>query len=260
MRSILVFADRTPAMDTRLDTALSLARMQTAHLTVLVDTPVARYVSMDPLGGSVVATDALNRALADDDSRADALDAALARLDVPFDVARSEDEPVEALARAARLADLVVISRGCALAGDLVMATRTPVLVVNDTRPLTFPLESACVAWDGSAEAALAVRSAVPLLASAGSVTLVSVTPRPLDFEATDALRYLSRHGVSAELREFGKGPSIEETLARAVGSCGGQLLVMGAYGHSRMREFLFGGVTRYFLEDAAGPALLIAH
>lgn len=260
MRSILLFADRTPAMTARLDTALSLARMCSGHLTVLVDTPVGRYVSMDPLGGGVVATDALNEALAADDMRAEELDQRLARLDVPFDVVRSEDEPVEALANAARLSDLVVLSRSCALAGDLVLATRTPVLVVGDDSALTFPLDHACVAWDGSAEAALALRGAVPLLAGAGSVTLLSITPRPSGFEAGDALRYLSRHGISAELQEFGKGASIEETLGMAVGACGGQLLVMGAYGHSRMREFLFGGVTRFMLSGNGGPALFLAH
>lgn len=260
MRSILVYADRSPTMTPRLDSALSLARMVGGHLTVLVDTPVGRYVSMDPLGGSVIATDALNQALADDDVRAEALDERLARLDVPSDVVRSEDEPIEALASAARLADLVVLSRSCALAGDLVLAARTPVLVVNDDAGLIFPLERACIAWDGSAEAAHALRSAVPLLASCATVTLLTVTPQPAPFAAADAMRYLSRHGICAEQQEFGKGASVEETLALAVGSCGGQLLVMGAYRHSRMREFLFGGVTRYFLEDAAGPALLIAH
>jgi len=260
MRSILLYADQTPAMTARLDTAQSLARMCNSHLTVLVDTPVTRYVSLDPMGGSMVATDALTQALADDDARASELDARLARGDVPFDVLRSEDEPVSALADAARLADIVVLSRASAIAGDVALAARTPVLVVNDTRPLTFPVERACVAWDGSAEAALALRSAVPLLVTAGSVSLLTITPRPSGFGAIDPLRYLSRHGISAELREFGKGSSIEETLALAVGECGGELLVMGAYGHSRVREFLFGGVTRYFLEDAAGPALLIAH
>lgn len=260
MRSILVHADNSPAMTARLDSALSLARMRGSHLTLLVDTPVGRYVSMDPLGGSYVATDALNQALADDDKRAETLEERLARLDVPFDVIRSEAEPVDALADASRLADVVVLSRSCALAGDLAMNARTPVLVVNDGTELAFPLDRACIAWDGSAQSALAMRSAVPLLASAGSVTLLTVTPRPAGFEATDALRYLSRHGIGAELQEFGKGPSVEETLSRAVGACGGQLLVMGAFGHSRMREFLFGGVTRFFLEEAVGPALFIAH
>jgi nucleotide-binding universal stress UspA family protein len=53
---------------------------------------------------------------------------------------------------------------------------------------------------------------------------------------------------------------STEATLANAVANAGGELLVMGAYGKSRMREFLFGGVTLYFLEESTAPALLMAH
>ena len=76
----------------------------------------------------------------------------------------------------------------------------------------------------------------------------------------TDALRYLSRHGLKAELHELAKDGSVEQTLAREAGRLGAQLLVLGAYGHSRVREFLFGGVTRYFLEEASAPPLLLAH
>jgi nucleotide-binding universal stress UspA family protein len=55
------------------------------------------------------------------------------------------------------------------------------------------------------------------------------------------------------------KGP-VEETIAREIDALQPQLLVMGAFGHSRLREFLFGGVTRYFLDNPGGPALLLAH
>jgi len=61
-------------------------------------------------------------------------------------------------------------------------------------------------------------------------------------------------------LHELTKAGSTEETLAKAAVRCKAQLLVMGAYGHSRMREYLFGGVTRYFLDDCPGPALLLTH
>jgi nucleotide-binding universal stress UspA family protein len=86
------------------------------------------------------------------------------------------------------------------------------------------------------------------------------VQEKPGGFAAIEALRYLSRHGVKAELHELARTGSTEETLAAAVGRLQGQLLVMGAYGKSRMREYLFGGVTRYFLEDSDEPALLLGH
>lgn len=260
MRSILVYADRGPGMAARLDTALSLARATAGHVSVLVDTPVTRFVAMDPMGGSFVASDALKQALADDDANAEEIAAHLKAGDVPFDVIRSEAEPVDALATAARLADLVVLSRSGGLAGELALVSRTPVLALTDDRALTFPLAKASVAWDGGDEAALALRNAIPLLAACGSVDVMTVLEKPGGFPATDALRYLSRHGVTAELKELTRRGSTEETLAAAVAQAGAQLLVMGAYGHSRMREFLFGGVTQYFLEEAKGPALLMAH
>lgn len=260
MRSILVHADRSSQMTARLETALALARTTDGHVTILVDTPVARYISMDPMGGSYVATDALQQALADDDSQAGALEERLRGEDVPFDVTRAEAEPVEALAAAARLADVVVVSRGSGIAGELALAARTPVLVVPDDRMLDFPVGNACVAWDGSDESALALRAATGLLRAARTVKVLTVAEKRLGFPATDALRYLSRHGVTTELVELEPSGSTEETLALGVAKARTDLLVMGAYGHSRMRQLLFGGVTRYFLEDSAAPALLLVN
>jgi nucleotide-binding universal stress UspA family protein len=260
MHSILVYADRGPGMPARLETALSLAKCTGGHLTLLVDTPVARYVAMDPMGGSFVASDALNQALADDDANARAIEGQLKNQKVAIDIVRSEAEPVEALAAAARLADLVIVPRSSGMAGDVALAARTPVLALPDGVSLSFPLAAACIAWDGGDESAFALRGAVPLLASCTRVQVLTVIEKSGGLPASDALRYLSRHGISAELRELSRAGSTEETLARALRDCGGKLLVMGAYGKSRMREYLFGGVTRYFLEETKGQALLLAH
>lgn len=259
MRSILVNADRNPGMDARLETALSIARATGGHVTVLVDTPVARYIAMDPMGGSYVASEALKQAMSDDDTNAAELEARLRREDVPFDVIRSEAEPVDALGRAARLADVVILSRSGGLAGDVAMLSRTPVLALPDGKSMTMPLRKACIAWDGGDEAALALRSSISLLSNCSAVEVVTVADHPGDFPPTEAMRYLSRHGISAELNEIARRGSTEETLAVAAASA--DLLVMGAYGHSRFREFLFGGVTRFFLEEIENsPALLMAH
>ena len=260
MRSILVFADRSSAMEPRLETALSLARCRGGHVTVVVDTPVSRYIAMDPMGGSYIASEALGDALAKDDAHAAEIEAHLAREDVPFDVVRCEDDPVEALAGAARLADLVLVSHNCPFAGQLALTARCPVLVVRDGKQLAFPLGVGVVAWDGGDEAALALRYAAPLLREAGAVHVLTVDEKPRGFPATDALRFLSRHGVSAELHTLSRQDTTEETIDMAARGLGADLLVMGAYGHSRMREYLFGGVTRYFLEAPQAPALLLAH
>lgn len=260
MRSILVHADRSPALEARLETALSLGRAMNGHVTVLVATPVARFISVDPMGGSYLASEALDRAIADDEAMATTIRDRLASQDVPFDLLHSESEAVDAIALAARFADVVVLSRDADLTGQVALTCRTPVLVVEHDHILRFPLERACIAWDGGNEAAGALRHAAPLLAACGTVNLVAVTEKPGGFPAVDALSYLSRHGVKAELHEVARTGSIEESLAAAVGRLGADLLVMGAYGKSRLREFFFGGVTRYMLEDLARPALLLAH
>jgi len=265
MRSIIVQAGRDPGMAARLDTAMGLARAQGGHITLVVDTPIERFVTTDPFGGTYIAREALEAALEQDDALAAALSGRLVHEDVPFDVVQFEARQVDAMATVARLADLAVVSRSCGFAGELAVSARCPVLVLNDAGRLSLPLASACIAWDGGDEAALALRSAVPLLAGAGQVNLLTVaskleTGKPAGFPATDALRYLSRHGIKAQLHELERDGSVEETLSLAATQLGAELLVMGAYGHSRMREYLFGGVTRYFLDEAAGPPLLLAH
>ena len=115
------------------------------------------------------------------------------------------------------------------------------------------------VAWNGSSEACVALRQSVPLLSMASKVYLVSVEEKDdknrFDFAPLDGARYLSRHGIEAELVE----DKIADTLfsAAELRECG--MIVMGAYGHSRLSEFLFGGVTRRSLSDPALP-IFMAH
>jgi len=260
MRSILVLGDRSPAMACRMQSALALARAWNGHVTVLIDTPVRRYIAMDPMGGSYVASAAMEQALAEDDANAARIEAELAGKGIPFEVLRSEAEPVEALADAARLADIVIVSRSSDLAGELAIAARTPVLMLPDDGSLALPLARASIAWDGGDEAAMALRHALPLIAGCAEVSVLTVVEKPGGASAGEALRYLARHGIAAQALERTRDGSTEATLAAAVREAGAQLLVMGAYGRSRMSEFLFGGVTRHFLADASGPALLLAH
>ena len=260
MRSIIVYADRSEAMSARLQSALSLARATEGHLSVLVDTPIARFMAMDAMGGSYLAADAVKEAVDRDDAYAETLATTLRDEDVPFDIMRAEEEPVDALAEMARLADIVVVSRGCDFVGQLAIGSRSPVLLVPCKEPAVFPAEVVAVAWDGGYEAAAAIRAAAPLLRLASEVHLLTVGEKKAAFPATDALQYLSRHGIKAELHSLERAGSIEETLAAAVARLKAGMLVMGAFGHSRLREFLMGGVTRYFLDMAEGPVLFLAH
>ena len=260
MRSILVDARPGPAGRVRIETALALARHCGGHVQLVVDTPVDRFVVVDGMGGSLLSAEALRDAMAMDDAFAAELETRLARGDVCCDVIRAEDPPAEAFAAAARLADVAIVSRADPLAADLPLASRCPVLAVNGDRPLDFPLGRVAVAWDGGESAANALRASLPLLASAGKVTVLVVAAKPEACPATEVVRYLSRHGVAAELHPLVRAGTVEATLAEALTDQPADLLVMGAYGHSRLREFLFGGVTEHFLASAAAPALLLAH
>ena len=115
------------------------------------------------------------------------------------------------------------------------------------------------VAWNGSGEAANALRTAIPLLAGR-RVELVSVGKDDGSFPATDALTYLSRHDIHAEARIVERGGvTVEEALEKAAEAMGAGLIVMGAFGKSRLRETLFGGVTQYLVTSGRFP-LLLAH
>ena len=261
MRSILVQTGRDPQNAARLDSAIAIARANQGHVTLLIDTPIEQYMTVDPYGGTYLAREALESAIAADDALAALCEQRLAAGDVAFDVAKFEAAPIEAFCAAAQLADLVVVSRGSGLAGNLAFESSAPVLVLSSTGSLPHPLTTACIAWDGSSPAARALRCAVPLLRTCPNVHVLTVAKSGGDgFPPSDALRYLARHGIKAELIELPKAHSVERTLAAQIALLNAQLLVMGAYSHNRVREFMFGGVTRYFLEDAKVPALLMAH
>lgn len=269
MRSILVHADNSPAMECRLQAALDIARANSGHVTLHINTPLQRFVAMDPFGGAYLSGEALRHAQEHDDALAQRLSDRMAQEDVPWNIEASNSEPISALANSARLADLVVVSIPAPLdeeavapfsAGSLAMAVRAPVLAIPSDRA-TFPLGSgAMVAWDGGHESSLALRKAVPMLQLAGRVDVVTIAEKTDRFPPTEALRYLSQYGISAELHERERThPTIEETLEATAQEIGADWIVMGAYGHSRLRETIFGGVTRYFLDFARFP-LLLAH
>jgi len=260
MRSILVQAGQDRQNSARLDSALAITRATSGHLTLLIDTPIEPYVATNPYGGTFVAKEALEAAIAADDALGRALEGRLANGDVPFDVCKMEGPPLDAMLAAAKLADLIVISRDCGFAGDLAIEADCPVLALGDA-PLAFPIDTACIAWDGGLQCARALRSAAPLLTSCREVRVLMVSDGASgDFPATDPLRYLAGHGIKAELTQLAKEKSVEAALAAEVARLGASLLVMGAYSHTRLREFVFGGVTRHFLKLTAGPALLLAH
>lgn len=265
LRSILVYADESPAMEGRLQSALDIARASQGHVTMLVNTPLQAFIAMDPFGGTSISTTALEQANEQEDALVKTLSERLEREDVPWSISSSVTEPVDALNEASRLSDLVVVSllgEGAALNGPqpdkLAQAIDVPVLALPPGIDRYRPDGKALIAWNGSHEAASALRKSLPLLHLAESVSLVTVTEEREGFPATDALQYLSNHNLSAELIEREPGEiGIEATIEGVADEIGAGLIVMGAYGHTRLRRWLVGSLTAHLTKVARFPLLL---
>jgi len=115
------------------------------------------------------------------------------------------------------------------------------------------------VAWDGSREAALAATAALPLLQAADEVVVITARESDDMVEPSTLARYLAGHGIEA--RTWGyvpAGESIAEGLLDQAGRAGSDCLVMGAYGHSRLRERILGGATEGVLQRAKIAVLMM--
>jgi len=185
-----------------------------------------------------------------------------------FLCASVEDHPRAALAWAAQAADLVVADRSqpadpeglTASPADLVMATGLPVLLLADELS-TIRAEHVVVGWKNTREAHRAVSDALPFLRRAGETHLVQIADeRGLAAACDDldaAAGRLTRHGIAVHTDALNESSDVAETLEAFARAKGADLIVLGAYGHSRLRELVFGGVTQRFLKRGSVHVLL---
>lgn len=175
------------------------------------------------------------------------------------------------MTRTARFSDLALLpirgkgidtSQDNRLLESLLFATSLPILALpKDARP-NFPRVT--IAWDQSDIALKAVRRAMPLLKKAEKVDIVVVDPPHAEADVADPgqdlAQYLSRHGIAADVAMLAKSrPRVADCILRQVSDTASALVVMGAYGHSPLREKVLGGVTRDMINAAAVP-MLLAH
>ena len=266
MRSILLHIHDDECLDARMQVALDLARAFDAHLTCVQAMPFELGVPGDLYG--TMAAELLPDIRLQAEALRERLTSKLAVEDVAWEWIHEDGLAREQLLRRAGLSDIIVLgsrepfrTKGPSpLVGDVVLHSRTPVLVVPpDVRQFACD-GAAIVAWDGSPEASRALRGAVPLLAKASSVTLITVTGesgKTIDLPPVEGAEYLSRHGIASELTDlpFDGGP-VGEKLARAAVARGASYVVMGAYGHSRVLETIWGGVTRELFSKPPLPIL----
>lgn len=259
MRSILCPVDASETLDDRVETALALARATKGHVTFQISTPFAQMAVWEPFGGATISAAAIADAREADEKLQRQLDARMASQDVPFDVTIEDSGHVEAAAAAARFADIVVDTLDHPSLEELVLGLRSPVLAVPRGVPMLTFDAPVLVAWDGGHESANALRASLPFLRMASAVHLVTVREKADTFPASEAACYLSRHDLHAEVHERERNGSIAFTLEECAREVGAGLIVMGLFGHSRLRELLVGGVSREMLDRSQIP-LLLAH
>ena len=268
MKNILLHIHDDDEHGTRLAVALDIARQTNGHLSCLQVTPVEAFGG-DPYGGLFGMAALIDTIHDQDKALRIATEQRLAGAGVAWDWRCFDGNVVETLIEQALLADVVVLSqpstsrRGrppAAIVGDVVLYTRCPVLMVPQGQR-TLDLEGpAVIAWNGSAEAAHALRLAMPVLKATAGVHIVEVSDEASSVPASEAAQWLSRHGIAADVHEWpAKGRRISVALLHAAGELGATFMVMGAYGHSRLRETVLGGVTRELIATSTVP-LLMAH
>lgn len=276
LKTILIHIDGSSTQDSRLRAAAHLAAEHGAHVTGNAATGIT-MAAYAVLGGSM-AMPLTDRNFNELRAAARAQLTAFTEQATRLGIASAEWQIFEGQVRdglllGSRYADLVVVSqdgerrsgspeRG--LAQYLALHGTRPVLVV----PASYRAEpipgTALIGWDGSMPAQRAIAAALPLLARTAGVRLAIVNPDQQsglhgDEPGADMALYLARHGLKVDVAvEHTRAPE-SETLMDMARDCHAGLMVTGAYGHSRYREWMLGGVTRDMLDHAPVP-LFIAH
>lgn len=270
--SIFVYADKDPGAQPRFRLAAHLARKNACPLVAMlagfIPDPMWFYLMNSP------------QAIVDQDQkvRRQAWETVRSRLQGIADTAQVAVEwrkaELDALGeglQASREAGLIVAGQydianiegpiARQILEALILESGRPVLVVPQTGQFQTAGARVIIAWNGSREAARALHDALPWIAGASACIVCARTdkdPRPDATRVVHATRVLERHGVSVEVQTCvsGSDVSVGELLLSRAADFGADLIVMGAYGHGRMRELVLGGVTRALLSSMTVPVL----
>ena len=263
MKTVMVIIHDDAGQEARLQCALDVTRALEGHMICMdvVQLPVVA----DDLGvgtaSAMLVMDERDR----EDSNIDRLEPRLASEGVSYEWARVQCNADSAIADAARLVDLIVVGRqGIGdmsetgdLASRLAALTSAPILLVPSDQKSLDVSGKALVAWDGSTSNDAAVRAAVPLLKLADEVDILTIGDTANDADPAEVADYLARHGCRATARRIPKAGDISDQLLDALRTSGAKWAVTGSYGHSRLREALFGGASKTLLAKAPIPILL---
>ena len=276
LKNLLVHLDDSKACESRIAVALALAEAHDAHLTGLA---LAVEASLPSYIGGQLPPEILEMQR----ERARELgQAAVARFTKavkasgrPTDCRMVDSLDVDAsrvIALHARYSDLAILGQAepdDSASGmrrtleEVVLSCGRPVLIIPYIGAGPNLGKRVVVAWDAGREAARAVNDALPILERAKEVTVLTINPKSGpnghgEEPGTDLALHLARHGVKVEVQQSrGEEIGVGDALLSRVADRGGDLLVMGAYGHSRLREVVLGGATRSILEQMTIPVLM---
>jgi nucleotide-binding universal stress UspA family protein len=275
-KDILVYLDPSEAGKRRAAFAVEFARAHDAHITGFTLTPTGAILYFAPETPPILLPpDFLENARAAAKTAHAHFEEEARRAGVSF-----EHRPLEGLppvlpdlfTTSTRHADLSILpqppDRTMALAQEMLVeralyASGRPTLIVPSSNGFLAQPEVILAAWDGSQEAARAFNDATPILRQAKRVVVTVIRPDHLAREygeepGADIALHLTRHGIQAEVRRVAdSGVSVGALILAQAKEIGAGLIVMGAYHHSRLREFILGGPTRTVLEHMTIPVFM---
>jgi nucleotide-binding universal stress UspA family protein len=271
-RTILVHVDNGKYCPARLEMAINLARRFDAHLVGLHALTAVRLPAYAIAEAGATLIEAQKSVAREQATRAEAL---FRKTTVDSGLGSTEwrvsaDDAVDAMTLHARYADMVVLGQprerdGSGVESDfaerVILGAGRPVLMVPYAGKFEGVGKNVLVAWNTGREATRALTDSIPLLREAKQVHVVVFNPEGTAHGAVpgaDIGLYLARHKVPVEV-SYHRADDIDvgNQLLSRVADLGIDLIVMGAYGHSRMRELVMGGATRTILESMTAPVLL---
>lgn len=267
---ILVHVETGQISEARLRYALSLAQNREAKLigiTVRVTPAVAASVAISDAQAIAALCEA---SVASCQSAKALFERVTAGCGIDTEWVEAAGSPADAVAAEAGRTDLAIIGQNNRddpdggmyqlQPADVLMASGTPVLVVPAQAPLTFKARRMMLAWKSTAQSARAVHAVLPLLAHAECVVLTEIVSDGEswrhEISAQQMADYLASHGITVSVDRVPASGDAGDQLIQAADDTECDLIVAGAYGHSRMREWVLGGVTRTLLAAAPLPCI----
>lgn len=273
-KTVLLVAD-ADNFESDLRTAVDLCVAGNAHLTVLLTmlaapVPLGDYAAMSVAWIEVRDNDTGRLGKAVMSARA-----TLEKLGVSFEIHGSYPEEAwveDDVGERARYADVTLVGtslktsrrlRSHVIEGALFNSAR-PVLLAGNRQTVTLSPKKILLAWNSTIEASRALREALEMMKDADSVNVVLVDPKASqaangEEPGSDVATYLARHGIEVIVDRLpSSGREVNEVLVQHAIDTAADLIVMGAYGHSRVRERVFGGVTKAMMEAPVVPLLMV--